>query len=226
MPEPDSPSQAIDRQSIRREMRRRRRALTARQQEVAAENLMRLLRRQPLFQRSRHIAFYLPNDGEIDPRPLLRASLRLGKHCYLPALHPARSGHLWFLPYGPDTPLAPNVFGIPEPVVGGTRRRPASALDLVVLPLVAFDQSGARLGMGAGYYDRTFAFKAHSPRRSPLLMGLAHRCQEVEHLPTQPWDVPLAAIATDEGIIPAEGEIAGLTRDFLGRDLRASRGKP
>lgn len=215
-PHPSSPT--LDRQRLRREMRQRRRALSAREQKEAARDLDRLLRRQPLFQRSRHIAFYLPNDGEIDPRPLLSTALRLGKRCYLPVLHPAQHGKLWFLPYTPNTPLAANAFGIPEPLLGRARYRPAAALDLVLLPLVAFDPSGARLGMGAGYYDRTFAFKADSRRRSPLLMGLAHACQEAPQLPTQPWDVPLAAIATDEGVIPCGQE--SIKRDFIAEDLK------
>ncbi|MCW8195428.1 5-formyltetrahydrofolate cyclo-ligase [Proteobacteria bacterium 005FR1] len=218
MPDPRPQSLTLDRQSIRREMRRRRRALNARQQAEAARRLDRLFRRQPLFQRSRHISFYLPNDGEIDPRLLLDTALKLGKRCYLPVLHPAEYGKLWFLPYSKNTRLAPNAFGIPEPVIGRERRRSAAALDLVLLPLVAFDDRGGRLGMGAGYYDRTFAFKGRDPGRNPRLLGLAHGCQQAPQLPMQPWDVPLGAIVTDEGIIPSEPK--GMQRDFLSGDLK------
>lgn len=212
-----------DRRSIRREMRQRRRGLSPRQQRIAAETLARLLKRQPLFQRSRHIAFYMPNDGEMDPRRLLQVALSLGKRCYLPVLHPSRSGHLWFLPYASDTPLSRNIFGIPEPVVGGARRIPAPALDLVFMPLVAFDSCGARLGMGAGYYDRTFAFKASQPGHSPVLMGLAHSCQQANCLPTEPWDIPLAAIATDGGLISSHNGYKKFMRDFLDGDLKIAR---
>lgn len=210
------------REVIRREVRRRRRALSVQQQRQAAADLRRLLARQPLFQRSRHIAFYLPNDGEIDPRPLMQLAMRLGKYCYLPLLHPAREGRLWFLRYRASDKLKPNRFNIPEPVLGRSARRHARALDLVLLPLVAFDQGGGRLGMGAGFYDRTFAFKLEEgrSRHTPALIGLAHRCQQVPALPLAEWDVALAAIGTDGGIVDCRGAGAGA---FLQTDVVGSR---
>ncbi|MGQ9424956.1 5-formyltetrahydrofolate cyclo-ligase [Gilvimarinus sp. F26214L] len=211
------------RQAIRREMRRRRSALSPRAQEGAAAAVAKLFSRQPLFQRSRRIAFYLSNDGEIDPKLLLKRALLRGKRCYLPVLHPMRPGQLWFARYTQATILNLNRYGIPEPAAG-TRGRllPATALDLVLLPLVAFDRNGGRLGMGAGFYDRTFAFKRATrptgvPRHTPALVGLAHACQEADELPLQSWDVPLEAIATDQGIVPADGRAAA--RHFLSRDL-------
>jgi len=212
----DSPG---SRQAIRREARQRRRALSAQQQRQAAADLRKRLARQPLFQRSRHIAFYLPNDGEIDPRPLMQLAMQLGKRCYLPLLHPAREGKLWFLRYRQGDQLKPNRFNIPEPVLGRSMRRDAKALDLVLLPLVAFDSGGGRLGMGAGFYDRTFAFKREQGRlrHAPALVGLAHRCQQVEALPLADWDVPLAAIATDGGIVDCTG--AGSGGAFLQTDV-------
>src|SRR5687767_13746260 len=89
-----------------------------------------------------------------------------------------------------------NRFGIPEPT---GRRCAPQQLDLVLLPLVAFDRRGARLGMGGGFYDRTFAFLRVAGRRKPRLVGLAHHFQEVAQLPREPWDVPLAAIVTERG---------------------------
>lgn len=214
-----------NRHAIRREMRRRRRALSPHEQDRAARQLERLLGRQPLFQRSRHIAFYIANDGEIDPHRVLRSALHRGKRCYLPVLHPTEAGKLWFLPYTPQTPLIANRFGIVEPALHAGRRIPAAALDLVLLPLVAFDRSGARLGMGAGFYDRTFAFKNGTKeraqrRQNPSLLGLAHSCQETARLPVAPWDVPLRAIATESGIVVCDNQASG--RDFLQRDVMGS----
>ncbi len=83
----------MQRQQLRRQMRQRRRSLTSGQQRSAAQQLLRRLARQPLFVRSRHIAFYIANDGEIDPRPLLERALAMGKHCYLPVL--ARDNTHW-----------------------------------------------------------------------------------------------------------------------------------
>jgi 5-formyltetrahydrofolate cyclo-ligase len=193
---PSSP----ERRQLRLRMRRRRRALSPQQQRLAAQQLCRRLRSQPLFLRARHIALYLTNDGEIDPVELLRLAERLGKHCYLPVLRPGQ--RLGFKRYRSGDALRRNRFGIPEPCRRG--RRHSRGLDLVLLPLVAFDAEGGRLGMGGGFYDRTFAWIRQQPQlRAPALVGLAHHFQQVEHLLTASWDIPLQGIATDHGFIRA-----------------------
>jgi len=68
---------------------------------------------------------------------------------------------------------------------------------VILLPLVGFDRSGGRLGMGGGFYDRTLSYKTRTPKRPPILLGLAHNCQEVPQLSTASWDIPLQAIITD-----------------------------
>ena len=73
-----------------------------------------------------------------------------------------------------------------------------SALDAVLFPLVGFDETGGRLGMGGGFYDRTFAFSRIRPCMAPKLVGLAHDFQRVEQLPIEPWDVPLHGVVTDK----------------------------
>ncbi len=121
-----------------------------------------------------------------------------GKRTYLPVLHGRR---LWFLPYDSETPLARNRFGILEPDVSPKRRRALEALDMVLVPLVAFDEQGNRLGMGGGYYDRTFAYLLGRRRWTrPLLVGVAYEFQCSAALPTRPWDVPLQAVATERGL--------------------------
>lgn len=191
---------------MRRHMRARRRALNRAQQRRAGLALAQQLVRLPAFMRSRHIALYLPNDGEIDPRPLAKRAWRMGKRCYLPVLHPLKERQLVFVRFKPDTPLYPNRFGIPEP---DTRRQgwlPAQCLDLVLLPLVAFDRRGGRLGMGGGFYDASFAFKRRSwgKGRKPHLVGLAHSCQEATDVVREDWDIPLSAVATERGLIATE----------------------
>lgn len=185
------------RAELRRQMRQRRRALGPLEQRQAAHALCRVLGASLLFRRARRVAFYLARDGEIDPAPLLALAVRLGKQCYLPVLDGAG---LHFGAYAPGQPLQPNRFGIPEPRVARGRQCPPRALDLVLAPLVAFDARGGRLGMGGGFYDRSFAFLRRGASR-PLLVGLAHRFQRVEALPLEPWDVPLAAVATDAGLL-------------------------
>ncbi len=202
-----------NRQTLRTQLRARRRALSPRQQQLAAQQLLQLVKKQPLFLRSQHIAFYLPNDGEIDPRPLIREAWRRGKHCYLPILAPGPDNRLWFVRYTPHTPMIRNRFGIPEPRAPFQYRRLPQLLDAVFLPLVGFDRHGGRMGMGGGFYDRSFAFKLTCPTRKPMLVGLAHQCQQVEQLQLAHWDIPLAAIATDQALIVANPQRH--SRDFF-----------
>ncbi|MGB0467306.1 MAG: 5-formyltetrahydrofolate cyclo-ligase [Pontibacterium sp.] len=187
------------RQTLRQSIRRKRRALTPVQQKHAARRLHRQLIQRPEFIRARHIALYLPNDGEIDPRLLLETCWAMGKKTYLPVLHPVLHNRLWFVPYTRDSKLIRNIYRIEEPPVIKAPRRPAWALNLVLLPLVAFDQSGNRMGMGGGYYDRTFSFKRQKAGlKGPALIGLAHELQRVEQLPVENWDIPLTGIISDK----------------------------
>ena len=183
------------RSDIRRAMRHQRRSLRAVERLDHARRLARRLAGSPVFQRSHRIAAYLPNDGEMDARPLIRRAWTAGKGIYLPVLNPQK---LWFFPYATETPLAKNRFGIPEPSLSPRRRWPLSTLDLVLAPLVAFDDRGNRLGMGGGYYDRTFAYLAsRSHWRRPLILGIAYGFQQVNTLPAHPWDIPLHGIVTE-----------------------------
>lgn len=193
-----NPNPVDERKALRQRMRRARRALSPTRQRRAAQQLRNHIRHQLWFRRARHLGLYLPNDGEIDPRPLIQLCWRLNKRVYLPVLHPIRHNRLWFLPYSRHTRMQNNRFGIPEPALRYQPRRPAWALDLVMLPLVAFDAEGNRMGMGGGFYDRTFSYKlAARGLRGARLVGLAHDFQRVEALPVQPWDVPLFGIVTD-----------------------------
>lgn len=181
---------------LRRQLRERRRRLTAAEQHHAAGALARRLGRDTLFRRSRHIAFYLANDGELSLLPLLDRAARMRKHCYLPVVMP--DGRLRFAPYRPGDTLAPNVYGIPEPARAGLRLVDARLLDLVLMPLVAFDAAGNRLGMGGGFYDRSLSYLRHRRHwRKPRLLGIAHEFQRVPALAPQWWDVALDGIATD-----------------------------
>lgn len=178
-------------------LRQRRNALNPQQQQDAANNLAIQLLGHPDLRRARHIAVYLPNDGEIDPSVYVSLARRRGLQFYLPVLHPIHPRRLVFSPFTDDTILTPNRFGIPEPAFSDGLKRPPWAMDAVLLPLVGFDDMGGRLGMGGGFYDRTFAFTRQRPRLAPKLIGLAHDCQRVQSLPVKSWDVPLHGIVTD-----------------------------
>lgn len=192
-----------NRTQLRREMRQKRRALSAAEQKQAAHALQRQLIKMPQFLRAKRIAVYLPNDGEIDPSFLIEQVRKMGKTCYLPVLQPLVINRLWFVRYDHKSPMTHNRFGIPEPKIKGfadnkRNRCAASDLDLVLLPLVAFDEQGGRMGMGGGFYDRTFAFTRQKPSGKPALIGLAHECQKVDVLPIASWDIPLQGVVTDK----------------------------
>ena len=189
----------LPRPQLRRMLRKARRALTPSQQRQAARGLYKQLAQQPLFRRARHISLYLPTDGEIDPRVLLRAAQRRGKATYLPVLSAWPRTKMVFQRIRPGETLKPNRFRILEPRHNLALQRKVWALDLILLPLVGFDDVGGRLGMGGGFYDRSLAYLARRKSwRKPTLLGLAHECQKVERLAQASWDVPLQGTVTDK----------------------------
>jgi len=119
---------------------------------------------------------------------------------YLPVLNDRPAPRLRFARYLPGMPLVPNRFGILEPSLPRRALLPARAIDLLLMPLVAFDVGGNRLGMGGGYFDRTLAFRRRARLwRRPRLVGVGYAFQQVTALPTAPWDVPLDAVVTERG---------------------------
>ena len=195
MTEPAPPT----RPQLRSLLRNARRELSPCAQRLAARGLYRQLAQHPLFRRAKHIALYLPTDGEIDPRLLLREAQRRGKAVYLPVLSAWPKTKMVFQRIAPDETLIPNRFRILEPRIHRARQRKVWALDLVLLPLVGFDATGGRLGMGGGFYDRSLAYLARRQCwRKPTLLGLAHECQKVDGLTQASWDVPLQGTVSDK----------------------------
>ncbi len=187
----------LDRQDIRTHVRHLRRALTPDQQQLAAVQVVeRALNFAPL-QQAKKIALFLAFDGELNTRPLIARLWQHKQQVYLPVLHPFSAGQLLFIRYDPGTPLAPNRLRIPEPPLDIRNLATLDELDVLMVPLVAFDRQGQRLGMGGGFYDRTLqSWRQHGF----LPVGLAHDCQQVDALPAAEWDVPLPAIITPSKI--------------------------
>lgn len=210
---------ADSRTSLRQSLRERRRRIPEASREAAADRLRRRVVEQGFFTEAQTIAFYSAIDGEIDPHPLLEAALRGGKRCYLPIVvetppsaaseqgsqpapaqsdRPADAGPLLFAPAGEAADREKNRWGISEPPAENLLA--PDGLDLVLVPLVGFDAGCNRLGMGKGFYDRTFAFKRGSPESRPYLAGLAYECQLVEAVSAAAHDVPLDAVVTERRI--------------------------
>lgn len=190
---------------IRRAIKRERSLLSSSAQRGASLAVAAQLQKHPWFRKAGHIGAYLPVRGELSPLPLLEIARGLHKHCHLPCLHPFHPNRLWFRPWHVGTRLLPNRFGIDEPPHIGA---PLSLrrLDLLLVPLVAFDEQCHRLGMGGGFYDRTLA-PLQRPRgwHKPRLIGLGYELQRVDKLQPQPWDVDLDAVCSEAGLyLPAD----------------------
>lgn len=139
---------------------------------------------------ARNIGLYAAADGEVDLAPLTLALHRMGKRLALPVIEPA--GSMRFYRYRPGDRTVRNRYNISEPASAAS---PSGPLELLLVPLVAFDAEGNRLGMGAGYYDR---YAARHPCR---LVGVAHDCQRATALPVAPWDQPLHGVVTESGFV-------------------------
>ena len=192
----------MDKNTLRKQIREKRRSLTESEREQAAFMLTENIIRSKLFRQSEHVALYLSNDGEMNLDFLIQKAWKMGKKCYLPVLAQPNTNKLWFIPFTPSTKLYPNRFGIAEPEhFHSLRCKKTISLDLILMPLVAFDNQGNRLGMGGGFYDRTLAFlNHHNSWHKPKLMGIAYEFQKQERLEVNSWDVPLQSIATEQKI--------------------------
>jgi len=180
------------RSALRQQLRQRRRDIPAAQRLAAAEQLADALLALPFAPTHGHVAGYWALDGEI---ALHRWQMRLPdsvSYC-LPVLD---GDTLRFAPWRPGQPLTANRFGIPEPDIAIADTLAPAQMTMVAAPLVGFDTLCRRLGMGGGWYDRSFAFRQQRPA-PPWLVGVCFSVQQVDDLPVQPWDVGVDAICTD-----------------------------
>ncbi|MCJ8270530.1 MAG: 5-formyltetrahydrofolate cyclo-ligase [Psychrosphaera sp.] len=189
---------------IRRHIRQLRKQLSKQHQQNGGEQLAKHLlervqqhRLEPEQQHQcKRVALFLSMDGEIDTQPAIEQLWQASVEVYIPLIHPFNPQHLIFIRYQPDTPLVRSKLGMLEPLPDCSQVCPLAQLDIIFTPLVAFDSSGNRLGMGGGFYDRTLAYHYKQQRPSPAIIGIAHDCQKVDEVPTEPWDIPLRAIIT------------------------------
>lgn len=181
------------RAGLRDQLRAARRALPATARIRAAERLASRLLALPFAPSHGFVAGYWAMDGEIGLHAW-QVALPPACHYCLPVL---QSDQLKFAPWKPGAPLVTNRYGIPEPDVDPVELLEASQLAMAVAPLVGFDSNGERLGMGGGWYDRTFAFRQQLPA-PPWLVGAAFALQQVAPIERAAWDVRLDAVCTED----------------------------
>ena len=185
------PNPSFNKPQLRREARALRQAIDAPTRAAAGRAAAGQITRLPGWHEIETLAIYLPRGGELDTSDISALAGREGKMIYLPVLVPGN--RLDFARWQPGETLTPNCFGIPEPGPGAERRDPG-ALDLICLPLVAWNARGDRLGMGGGYYDRTLA------NCRSLKVGLGYELQRCESLVPEPWDVRLDYVLTESAL--------------------------
>ena len=191
-----SSSLRAERRSLRQRIRAERRALPAADRAAADRAIAASLMRLDVFRSARRIAVFLAFDGEPTLEGIIEAAARAGKRVYAPVITRSR---MLFAELDLRARLGTNFFGILEP--DPSRRIDPRKLDLVLTPLVAFDDHGVRIGVGRGYYDRCFRFlRTRQTWRRPKLLGVAYEIQHVPLIAHEPWDVPLWGAVTEARI--------------------------
>ena len=187
------------RRELRRQLAEQRRALAPAQRIAAAQGLRRSLDQLPEYLTDARVAGYWACDGELPLNLIIPPLATRGQQFLLPVIGPGCQ--LRFAPWQSGEAVQPNRHGIPEPAEPKELLEPFQ-LDLVLVPLLAFDRRGNRLGTGGGYYDRGFEFLREQVRPTePLLVGIAYDFQELEIVHEEPWDVALDFVATDRELI-------------------------
>lgn len=194
----------LDSKSLRKHLRNIRQSLTQSEQKQHAQNALvhfkDLLKSNPTFTQPQKIAFFLAQDGELETHQCIDYLWNKTDHLvFLPVLETRKEWHMAFAQFTSRSKMTPNQFGIEEPLTDFSNHLSGDEMDWVFMPLVGFDEMGNRLGMGGGFYDRTFAFKLHQKNQTTQLIGWAHECQKIEQLNVEKWDVPLDGVITEQG---------------------------
>ena len=180
---------------IRKKALRKRREMTAENRNQASQDICECVTSSREFMSASLIACYLPMHDEVDTRSIIERAWRANKRIFVPITR--NNGEMLFREIRPDTTLQLNQMAIWEPQ-SGDFISPRN-LQLVVTPTVAFDKYLHRVGMGGGYYDRCFSFLQHRKYWiKPKLAGIAFKCQEIEEITPNTWDVRLYRLFTEE----------------------------
>lgn len=187
-----SPSSPDDKSQLREKLKAIRNEVAPELTLTVALSVWNILRALPEYRKSEGVGAFFSTAGEINTLPTLEGILRDGKRLYLPKVVKNET-RFDFHPVKDLKSLAPGPFGILEP--HGHKAAPWKELDMVLVPGLAFDRKGNRLGFGKGYYDRVLPLLG----KSTLIVGLGYSFQVVKQVPVTPEDVPMTALLTEEG---------------------------
>lgn len=183
---------------IRKSLLNQRKALLPAEQHKLSSLINERAKQLEVFEDAQYIAFYQAIYGEVNCKELIESAWKRKKTVFLPILSGPK---LKFIHYEPHQPLIKNHYGIEEPIATPQNTYHVMGLDLVFAPLVAFDIQMNRMGMGKGYYDKTFDFlKNRKTSQKPCLVGLAYEFQKVEQLHPEVWDIPLDMVITEKQV--------------------------
>lgn len=187
------------RRELRQSVGERRRALSPQERMAGAQGLRRSLEQLPEYLTDSRVAGYWASAGELPLNLVIPPLMSRGQQFLLPVIGKGRQ--LRFAPWQSGDEVQPNRYSIPEPANTSELLEP-SHLNLVLVPLLAFDRRGNRLGHGGGYYDRSFAFLNERVRPTePLLVGIGYAFQELPQIDEYDWDVRLDFVATERELI-------------------------
>ena len=197
----------VKRTALRKQIRQLRAQIPAPYRQQASYRISEQVAALDVYRRAERVAGYLPFEGEADPLPLMDRAIQDSKQVFVPQIV-KKGAPLQFARWSRETAMRKNFFGIDEPDVPAEEWIGGPELDLVLVPLVGFDEARNRIGVGGGYYDRTFSFlreKGLDDSSRPRLIGVAFELQKLSAIETKPWDVPLDAVVTELTIYGQQG---------------------
>jgi 5-formyltetrahydrofolate cyclo-ligase len=188
---------SAEKKRLRQDFKAKRLTISAPQRMQTAEAIAQQLTQLPEWLDANYIAGYWATQGEV-PLHIVQMRVQAPKVWCLPIIQ--TDSRLKFAPWRSGDALVSNQYGIPEPDISPTSALEASSISIILLPLLAYTRSGARLGMGGGYYDRSLAFR-NKQSAPPLLIGVAYSEQEAGSLPSEEWDIKLDVLINEREVL-------------------------
>ncbi|MFP4248679.1 MAG: 5-formyltetrahydrofolate cyclo-ligase [Armatimonadota bacterium] len=196
---------ADEKAALRRRMRTRRDALSTEEREQRSREVMRRVVQMPAYKRSRSRLLFRSFGSEVRTDLLIEETLRSGAELILPRVKGIEESLALHAVADPVCDLAPGAFGIEEPIDGRCPERSLNELDFVLVPGLAFDRGGGRLGYGGGFFDYILNVRSDLIEDGAVV-AVAFSCQMVDRVPRAGWDVRVPMIATEDELIDARDE--------------------